>query len=160
MARGRPKKIKDAAEINAVVDDLNCIDAPEDAVDSEAEQDFDLDHVEDTDDAPELILAAPFPKAPDTTPLHPAFTPQAPVVPEAVKPAEYTTPKALRDALAPFVARGMRIEYLDDDGFEISVGLKNDSGTLHQPLRNIMKCVHALMAPARVIKESDQLQRH
>jgi hypothetical protein len=156
MARGRPKKIKDAAEINAVVDDLNSIDAPEDAVDGESDQ----EHVDDTEAAPEIVLAKPFPKAPDATPLHPAFTPQAPVSPVVSRPAEYTSPQALREALEPYIARGMRIEYLDEDGFEIAVGLKNDSGTLHQPLRNIMKCVYALMAPARVIKESDQLQRH
>ena len=61
-------------------------------------------------------------------------------------PAKKSNAELAAEILEPYVSRGLHVSYDDnEETWQMSFGVKNDTGTLRQPLRNIMKCADRLM---------------
>lgn len=62
-------------------------------------------------------------------------------VPDAV-----ATPEMVSEHTRNHRLRGMEILHIDAQTWHFRLGSKEDSGTMHQPLRRIIRCADALMA--------------
>lgn len=67
------------------------------------------------------------------------------VAPVMVVPIEKSNREEIIEALEPFTSKGLRIVSIDDNCWHFKHGLREDSGTMHQPLRRIIRCAQLLM---------------
>lgn len=61
--------------------------------------------------------------------------------------ARPTTHHALIEALKPFMAHGLRFDVHDNGTWAMSVAGRTDSGNLHMPTLDIVRCAQRLMRP-------------
>lgn len=59
-------------------------------------------------------------------------------------PGKITNRQEIEELLKPYVARGLHIKY-DEERWYMTIGKKNDQGTLRMPLRVVLKCAEELM---------------
>lgn len=59
-------------------------------------------------------------------------------------PSKKSTQEELEQLLAPYVARGLHVEF-EPEWWKMSFGKKTDEGTMRQPLRIILRCAEKLM---------------
>jgi len=107
---------------------------------------------------PEVVQKADVFQKPDFAPedqAHGVFVQPAPkpertaqqrvTLPTAVEGR--ATPDEVRKAVLTHTQRGLVIEHLDDESWHFKRGLREDSGTMRQPLPNIVACASKLVAP-------------
>jgi len=58
-------------------------------------------------------------------------------------PARTSDRAIIEELLAPYVSRGLRLEF-DNESWFMHLGKKNDSGTLRAPARVILRCAERL----------------
>lgn len=51
------------------------------------------------------------------------------------------------DVLKPYIERGLKVTFPDDDHWAMSIDKKTDEGTLRMPLRVVELCARRLMQP-------------
>lgn len=59
-------------------------------------------------------------------------------------PSRRTSKTEIVEVLAPYVDRGLRLEFPDDDSWTMALGNKNDSGNIRIPLRVVVNCAERL----------------
>lgn len=59
-------------------------------------------------------------------------------------PSRKSDPNSLAPLLAPYIERGLQVEYTDEM-WKMRFGIKTDQGTLRMPLRIVLKCADELM---------------
>lgn len=59
-------------------------------------------------------------------------------------PSRKSVKHEIEELLAPYAARGLALSF-DEENWFMSIGKKNDSGTIRQPLRQILRCADKLM---------------
>lgn len=52
-------------------------------------------------------------------------------------------------ALEPYTNKGLKIVSIDDNNWHFRNGIREDSGTMHQPLRKILTCASLLLGNTR-----------
>lgn len=60
-------------------------------------------------------------------------------------PAESVTEDMLLEVLLPFINRGLIVEFPDEYTWEMINGKRTDTGTMAQPLRNVVRCAERIM---------------
>ncbi len=77
--------------------------------------------------------------------------PQASLIPSDDRlrtrpPAKACKQTELHELLQPFIERGLHVSYPDVETWEMTYKGRQDSGTMRQPPRNVLKCAERLMA--------------
>lgn len=73
---------------------------------------------------------------------------QSPLVPEvrfvSIPSDTIANEELLKEALDPFIKLGVSLS-VDNDVWFLKYGKKEDAGTMHQPIKNIIRCVERLL---------------
>lgn len=81
--------------------------------------------------------------------MQPKATPEPVKIPYDARlmtrpPSKICTPETLRELLDTHIKQGLHITFTDEEWF-MSCGKKTDTGTLRQPLRNVLECANRLL---------------
>jgi hypothetical protein len=60
-------------------------------------------------------------------------------------PARMSNRALIEEALQPYIERGLHVSF-DDETWSMKFGKRSDTGTLRQPLRNILQCAGKVLA--------------
>ena len=60
-------------------------------------------------------------------------------------PSAIVSKEELDRMLEPYRAKGLHVSYPDPESFQMEFGKKTDTGTLRQPLRNILLCAEKIL---------------
>ncbi len=60
-------------------------------------------------------------------------------------PAKITTQEALLGLIQPYIDRGLRVTFPTPEEWHMSIDRKEDTGTMRQPLKNVLRCAERLM---------------
>jgi len=61
-------------------------------------------------------------------------------------PAKICTEETLREMLGPHIKRGLHLTFPEPETWHMSFSKKEDTGTMRQPLRNVLKCADRMLA--------------
>lgn len=59
-------------------------------------------------------------------------------------PDSFPTVETLTEALEEHIRRGLKIDHIDQSTWQFTMGKRQDSGTMHQPLQRIVRCASIL----------------
>lgn len=71
------------------------------------------------------------------------------IAPVIMIPVERNQREDVIEALEPYINKGLKIVSIDDNNWHFRNGIREDSGTMHQPLRKILTCASLLLGNTR-----------
>lgn len=60
-------------------------------------------------------------------------------------PSRKSSKEEVEQMLQPFFALGMHLTWMNDEEWRMQLGAKENTGTIRQPLRNIVKCAQEII---------------
>jgi hypothetical protein len=73
-------------------------------------------------------------------------------------PSKKSSIQELNDLMKPYIERGLHF-HTDHESWFMSLGDKNDQGTLRMPLRSVLDCADKIMRGSRSVTVSDMEER-